>query len=228
MSHSRICFFMLSLCGVFTVPIAAQTELKKTESAQNRSTWGAYGYSYQQQLVYFLMSPNIQKEIELSADQKQQLTDANKRLREGYKEIYAKYPELRDPKLDYQKRSKINRTVQLEYSKLRSQIDEELRESLVPQQLTVLKKLQFNRSVQSYGFSATVSRKPFQEEIETTDSQREKLKKILQETEAEIRKLAEQKRKAAKEKMLKVLDAKQREKVKELEGDAPKPGYTRL
>ena len=196
---------------------------------QNQAWQSSGGYNrYQQQVMTILLSPTYQKELELSDEQKQKVTEFRKQLTEGYKEIYDRYPELKDRGLDYRKRAEIHRKFQAEYEKLREDIDKDLLDQLIPNQKTVLTRLQFDRAVKVYGFSATLIRTEFAKQLETTEDQQAKLLKIKQETEAEIQKMIEAKRKEAKEKMLKVLDAKQRKKIKELESDVKPSTYTRL
>lgn len=182
----------------------------------------------QQQIMSLLQNPTYQKELEMTEEQISAAREMTKKLSEGYKEIYARYPQLKDTKLDYKQRSEIYKKLQAEYAELRKEVESELMEQLVPNQKVILKKIEFNQAVRYYGVSAALTRNPYAEQFGTTDKQKQELLKIRQETEAEILKLIEEKRKAAKEKMLKVLDAKQRKQFKELEGDIKRTGYTRL
>lgn len=221
--------------ALFCAPLSAQTKSpqpaqgKQERSGKQPTNWYSFrNRVYQQPLVYLLANPNYQTELELSEEQRDLVRDLSKRLREGYAKVYAEFPELRDPKLDSKKRMELNQRLQARYKELQNEIDMEMKDILVPTQLEAIGKLQFNQSVQYYGFSATVSNAPFKEQLRTTDDQAKKLKKIRDETEQEILKLIEEKRKAAKARMLKVFSAEQRKKLKDLEGQTKMPRYTRL
>ena len=95
-----------------------------------------------------------------------------------------------------------------EIDEAEKEIDQKAKNILLPHQLQQFMKLKFASTIRSYGFSEAVSKKPFSDSLKLSKEQKEKLAKIKQETEKEIRVKAEEMRKAAKEKMLKVIRAK--------------------
>lgn len=139
--------------------------------------------------------------------------------------LYAKHPELKDSKLDKKKKAEISAKIEQEFLEARKEIQKEAIDLLVPRQKAVLAHLKFHRSVFYNGFSATVSNPPFLETIKTTATQQAELQKLKAEANAEIKEMFEryqkqlmEKKRAAREKMLRVFSPQQRKKIKELEG----------
>lgn len=179
-------------------------------------------FNANQNLLDYLTSPNVQKQIELSSDQKKQFAEIRKKMSESMSQVASRFPQLRDPKISKEKRNELNKNYSVELKKVRQEFEEEVKESLVPQQLNLIKQLRFQTSTKLLGFSRTISGKPFGEELKTTDKQKKAIEKIKAEAEAEIQKMIEELRQKAKEKMLKELNRSQRDKIKELEGKAEK------
>lgn len=171
-----------------------------------------------QNLMDYLTSSHVQQQIELSSDQKEQLSELRKRFAEGMQKITNRFPALNNPKMPKAMRDKLNENYSVEIKALRKNFEEQVEESLVPQQLKLIKQLKFNTSVRMYGLSHTLTQKPFIEDTKVTPQQSQEIQKIKLETEAAIQKKVAEMRAAAKQKMLKVLDSAQRKSVKELEG----------
>ena len=169
-------------------------------------------------LMDFLAADHIQKQIELSKEQKETFRDFHKQLAQEYSNIRNKYPELKKKDLDPKERQKINRTVHLKYMEVKKELNKELEDSLVPQQLELVKSLKFRQSVQVYGLTWTLVNGQFKDEVKITDKQKKEMEKNKRETEAAVHKKIAEMRKEGQEKILKVLDRKQRELIKELEG----------
>ncbi len=83
----------------------------------------------------------------------------------------------------------------------------------------MISTLKFKQMVQMRGFTHAVSNAPFSDQLETSDKQKKELAKIRLETQKGIQKKIAEMNADAKKRMLKVFDAKQRKKLKEIEGE---------
>lgn len=195
---------------------------------------GANGVVYQnfspanQPLVDYLASPKIQEQIELSHEQKEQFNSIRKKLNEGYTSIGKKYHQRTDVKASKKVREEANKKFNEEVKELRSEMEEEVKETLVPHQVNLIEQLKFKMLSKMHGFAYAVSNAPFGETLKTTDEQKKELAKIKMETEKAIQEKIAEMRVAGKEKMLKALNKNQRKKIKELEGDAEKKSSPKL
>lgn len=181
-----------------------------------------------QPLVDYLASPKIQEQIELSREQKEQFNSIRKKLATGYTSIGKKYHQRTDMKASKKVREEANRKFNEEVKELRTEMEEEVKETLVPHQVNLIKQLKFKMLSKIYGFSHAVSNAPFGETLKTTDEQKKELAKIKMETEKAIQEKIAEMRAAGKEKMLKALNKNQRTKIKELEGDSEKTRSPKL
>ena len=177
---------------------------------------------HQRLLIDALRLEKTQEQIDFSPAQKKALKSIRDQLTKDYAEIKKKFPGLSDKSIPKEVRKSMQKDLNDQYKKLREKANEEFTSTLLPHQLKLIKKLKFNQSVAHYGFSWTVSNQPFQKDIETTKEQAKILDKIKKETEAAIAKRIEEMRKAAKAKMLRALDGKQRKTIEELEFESPK------
>lgn len=187
-----------------------------------------YGGNPNSPLVDFLAAQHIQQQVEMSDDQKTLYKDLQKKLSQEYTNITNKYPQLKDKNLSNEERRKLNQTVSLKYQEFKKELSKELEDSLVPQQLQLIEKVKFNQSVQMYGLTWTLTNGHFKDKAEITKDQKAELEKIKMDSEKAIQEKIEQMREDAKAKMLKVLNSKQKNHLKEWEGDAKKKQPIRL
>ena len=195
-------------------------------SLRGRTWYG--GGAPNMELVDFLASQYNQQQIEFSADQKKMLTDFQKKLSTEYTNIANQFPRLKEKDLSREERQKLNQTVYLEYQKVKKKMSKELEGSLVPQQVKLVKQLRFNQTAQMYGLTWAITNAPFKEDIDLSDKQKDEVNQIKMESEKAIQKKLAEMREEAKEKMLKVLNKKQRDKLKELQGEKKGAGVIRL
>ena len=181
-----------------------------------------------QSLVDYLAAPQVQKQIEFSNEQKKQLGELRQKLAAGVREISDKYGHRNDQNIASELRQQFTGQYNDALKEYRKKIEEQVRESLVPQQLLLIKQLRFKQSVQAYGLAHTLTKAPFSSQLKTSKEQAQAIQKIRQEAEAEIQKKIVEIRNAAKSRMLKELDRRQREKIKELEGESHDKKSTRL
>ena len=183
---------------------------------------------HQRFLMDAFTSANLQKQIDFSADQKKSLDKIRKQISAAYQQLKKKFPDRTNNSLPKEVRKQMQKDFSDQYKQIREKAEREFKETLLPHQLKLIRQLKFTESVRSYGFSWTVSNKPFDFDIKTTPEQKKELNKIKQETESAIQKKIEEMRKAAKSKMLKALDTNQRKTIEELEGDSAKNKKTKL
>ncbi len=193
----------------------------------SQPSWGSsfqYGYygNANAELIDYLAQENTRKQLEFTDKQTKEYKELQKQYGKAYQKMYAEYPELKKKDLPKEARKELNRKVQLAGQKLRKEFSEKVRDTLVPHQVSMVSSLRFKQTVQMFGFSHAVSNSPFATELKVTDKQKKELAEIKKATEAAIRKKMAEMKAAAKAKMLKVLDAKQRKKLKEIQGDPSK------
>ncbi len=196
-------------------------------NGNNRMVFHSYAPA-NQPLVDYLASPKVQEQIDLSSEQKNQFTAIRKKLQEGYAELNKRYHQRTDVKASKKIREEMTQEFQKKIKKLRLELEEEVKETLVPHQVNLIQRMKFKKAVQIFGFTHAVSNAPFNEEIKTTEEQKKKLAKIKMETEKAIQEKIAEMRIAGKEKMLKALDTNQRKKIKELEGESEKKSSPKL
>ena len=201
---------------------AAEAQMQARQYQMLYQGYASSGSLVHSSLIDALRSQRVQKQIDFTADQKKHLDEIRKGLTIAYSKLRKKYPELNDRTVPAEVRKSVQKDINNQYKILREKAEAEFKETLLPHQLKLIRQLKFNEAVQRYGFSWTVSNKPFNEELKTTDEQKKILSQIKQETESAIQKKIAEMRKAAKEKMLKALDRSQKETIKRLEGVSAK------
>ena len=199
----------------------AGTLMAVGNNGTNRMVFESYSPA-NQPLVDYLASPKVQEQIDLSSEQKNQFTAIRKKLQEGSAKLNKRYHQRTDVKASKKVRDAMTQEFQKAMKKLRLELEEEVKETLVPHQVNLIQRMKFKKAVQIFGFTHAVSNAPFKEEIKTTEEQKKELAKIKIETEAAIQEKIAEMRKSGKEKMLKALDKNQRKKIKELEGHSEK------
>ena len=103
LSTVSILFLTLFCVPAYGQTSAAQQKELSDRAAQTQKNLGMTrnaaqsGYSsyYQSNLIDFLAAPYYQKMAELSDKQIERVKQLREELREGYKTIYAKYPEIK-------------------------------------------------------------------------------------------------------------------------------------
>ena len=205
-----------------------EVQLDRAVLVNELSLSGEMGYYFSavspnhQSLINYLGSKSVQQQIELSKEQKSQFDAIRKKYSQGMAEISTKYSHRNDKKIAQELRNQFASKYKDELKSFKSEIEKEVQETLVPQQVKLIKQLQFNQSVKIWGFAHTVSKAPYSDQIKTTKKQSAEILKIKKDAEAEIRKAIEDIKAKAKAKMMKEFDRKQREKIKELEGESKK------
>ena len=185
------------------------------------SSW-SFGGNPTAQLVDYLANEHTRKQLEFSDEQNKQYRAIQQQYSKAYSDMYAKYPELKQKDIPRQARAELNRKVQLAGKKLREEFSEKVRETLIPQQVNLLTTLRFKQMSQLYGFASAVSNAPVADRLKITTEQKKELTKIKQESDAAIQKKLAEMKAEAKSKMMKVLNAKQRKMLSEIEGDETK------
>lgn len=210
--------------GPVRVQLAEDTFTFQSPGLAPQTSIVSYGWTPQMNspLIDFLASQQIQSQIEFSPEQQAQFKDFQKKLQSEYAAIRKEFPGLEKKETSAADRRKMNRSVYLKFQEVKKEMSKELEESLVPQQLSIVKQLKFKQSVQSFGFTWALTNSPFKEDVDLSTKQQQEIQKIKRETEAAIQKKMIEMRAEAKKKMLKLLDQKQVKKIKELEGENDK------
>lgn len=171
------------------------------------------------QFIDLLGSEHYRKHIDFSKEQVKQYNQLQKEYGEATDEVFAKFPELKRKDLPWKERKVLNQKAMLEHKKLKEEFSERAKETLVPHQLSLIKSMRFRQFAKSFGFGHAVSNPPFSEELKTTDAQKKKIAKINSESQVAMQKKMAEMKAEAKSKIMKVLDAKQRRLLKEIEGE---------
>ena len=173
----------------------------------------------------------MRKQVDFSDEQNESFVKIQKEYWKEFQSISKNYPELSKKDLPKEDRKVLIKKLRDEQAKLRKKFSDEAEEILVPHQMTMIKSIRFKQSVQMIGLSQTITKAPFQEDFETTDSQKKELleiqaesQKAIQEKVMEMQKEMAKMKADAKKKMLKVLNSKQKKLLKELEGEENKNG----
>lgn len=169
------------------------------------------------QLLGYLFQPQIQRELSLVDEQKEDIekirNEMNSKLQEAYKNLQNVDPAERQRKY-YEV-----------YAKVGGEIDKRVEEVLLPHQLKRIRQisLQMRLATSGYGSAAALQTSDVVESLGLSPTQIEELQK----REAEVRKEIQEKTREfykklndeAREKILGVLTSAQREKLRELEGE---------
>lgn len=167
-----------------------------------------------------LRDENVRKDLELVDEQVEKLTEIQGRMREVMGDFFRNnapdFRNMRDLSEDERRaqfdsfRTKVEEAV--------APIQKEVDEVLLPHQKERLKQIQNQARMRGQGTSQALTSGTLAEELGITDEQKEKLRAVEQEVQAELLKEIERLRTDAREKVLEVLTPEQREKYKTMMG----------
>lgn len=175
--------------------------------------------TYPGQSLYFVLMPQIQKELEIVPEQKDKLNDIqkkmNERLQESFKtlndvpaaERTAKYYEI--------------------YQQVGEDTDKQMREVLLPMQLDRLRQIQLQMQLAQTGYGYGASNAFGSEELakalgitpEQIEEMKKKEEEVRQEIQEKTREFYKKLQEDSQEKLMSVLTPEQRAKLKRLVGE---------
>jgi prefoldin subunit 5 len=204
------------ICGLLLVgtPLSAQVVV------QGGAGGAGGGWSYANpmgQSLQYLLYPQVQSELDLLPDQKAALdkirNEMTAKLQDAYKELKDVPPADRQAKY-------------LEvYSRVGADTDKRVAEVLLPHQTKRIRQiaLQMRLANSGYGSAAAFNTDDVAKELGVTPEQIEELKKreaeLRQEIQDKTREFYKKLNEETREKLLGVLTAAQREKLRELQGE---------
>jgi hypothetical protein len=211
MSH----FFRTVLCilfavGLFVGPSYGQSEKKTPQTGGQR-----FYYNPLEQSIQWLRNEQIQKEIELTADQK---TKLDKIRQDYYASTQQMYKELRnvDGGQRYEKLNEMRK-------KLSSDIESRVRKVLLKKQADRLRQIMLQMALLRQGSSRTLVQGEVAGELNLSEDQKAKLQEAdnlaRREMQEKIRKYQEKLRQEMLDKILSELDDNQRKKLKTMMGE---------
>lgn len=165
-----------------------------------------------------LRMPNVQTEIELVDDQKQQIEDLQTDM---YKEMREQMSEMRSQDLEPSERRE-------RYAELREKMEErqdeyrqKIEDILLPMQVKRLKELyvQSRARRNGEGALAVLKNSEILEDLGIDEETRKKLEEKAEEVQAELAKKIKKLKAEAEKEILSVLSSEQRKKLRELMGD---------
>lgn len=195
--------------------------------------WNPFGpLPASSQFIDLLGTEHYRKQIDFSKEQVEEYNQLQKEYSEATEEVFAKFPELKRKDLPWKERKVLNDKAMIEHDRLKTEFSERAKETLVPRQLSIIQSMKFRQVKRNFGLAHALSNAPFDEALETTNDQKKKFAKINAESQAEIQKvIMEMQRKVnelkadAESKLKKALTAKQRKRLKEIEGDGSEKVY---
>jgi len=209
---------MIRIGCVTTSVLAFSLAMSSMATAQQG---GVSPFGWQQnslgQSIYWIMTPQIQKELEMVSDQvdrlKQAQVDSQQRLREAYQQLgevpaedrQAKYLEI--------------------YRQANEATEKQVRKILLPHQIDRLRQilLQQRLAQLQWGSAAAITDEVVVEELGITEAQqkqlRERERELRQEIQKKTREFYQKLQDESREKMLEVLTSAQRRRLDALTGE---------
>lgn len=214
---TRICTtvraFVLVWLASSLVPLHAQ------QDGGGASSFRRY-YNPLAQSVYWLRTPQIQKELELVAEQQQKIDKIREEMNDKLREMYK---QLRDVKQADRNQ---------EYYKLQKAVGEEtenkLRQVLLPNQRERLRQIILQMQLRSHGYGVTIlTGDEIAQELGVTEEQKAKLRDAQREAQKEFQRKSQEFYKKVRqemlEKVLSELTPAQRAKLDKMMGEEYDP-----
>lgn len=191
---------------------AAQPQAQTTQWAR-----GGYQYYYNplEQSIQWLQNAGIQKEIELVPEQKEKIDKIRKdyydKTRQLYKDLQGVDPSERYKKL-YEKRKQLSQ-----------EVEQEVRQVLLKHQVERMRQIMLQMALRQYGSTRALKSDEIAKSLNITKEQQAKLQEAEREARLEMQKKYQEFYKKLREEMLEkvlsVLDEKQRAQLKEMTGE---------
>jgi Spy/CpxP family protein refolding chaperone len=181
--------------------------------------WARAGYQYyynpMEQSIQWLQNEGIQKEIELVPEQKEKIDKIRKdyydKTRQLYKDLQGVDPSERYKKL-YEKRKQLSQ-----------EVEQEIRKVLLKNQVDRMRQIMLQMALRQYGSTRALNSEEIAKTLNITDEQKVKLQEVEREARQEMQKKYQEFYKKLREEMLEkilgVLDDKQRAQLKEMTGE---------
>lgn len=158
------------------------------------------------------------EELGVTEDQMEKLQEIQRKSGEQMREMFSGMRDLSEDERR-ERFADLREKMTKQQEEMQSQIDD----VLLPQQRDRLKQIALQQRMR-FGAQNALGSPEVAKELGITDEQREKLQKVAQEAEEELRKKTEELREEAKQKILSVLTAEQKDKLKNLIGEPAKIG----
>jgi hypothetical protein len=156
-------------------------------------------------------NPDVQKEIELDAEQLDAFKEANA---EFQKKMQAQTLDLRNGKIDREKMKAMSASIKA----LQDEQTSRIKKILVPHQLERLEQISTQQYMDSAGTAAALANKKLAEQLGLSKEQLERIKQRSEEVSKELTEKIEQLKQEGREKILSELTSEQREKITQLTG----------
>lgn len=163
-----------------------------------------------------LRDQGAREELGITDDQMEKLQDIQRKSFEQMREMFSG---MRD--LSEDERRERFAEMREKMTKAQEEMQTKIDDVLLPQQRDRLKQIALQQRMR-FGAQNAMGSPEIAKELGITDEQREKLRQVAQEAEEELRKKTEDLREEAKQKILNVLTAEQKDKLKELIGEPAK------
>ena len=170
--------------------------------------WGGMGG------MGLLTDEKVQQELELVDDQIEELRGIQQEAGQMMRDMFSQLEGV--PREERRERM---RELQEELQENLADIQERANEVLLPHQQDRLKQLQFQSSGRNQGAGGTFQNEELLEQLGVTDAQKEELEAAAARAREELQEKYAELVRDAEEEILKVLDAEQRKKYRELVGD---------
>ena len=172
-------------------------------------------------LLQFLGSDQVQKEIDLLDDQKEQIKEVQDEVRDIMREAFSGMRE-KFQDLSREERNDLMTELREQIKEDTEDAEKKVEEILVPHQLDRLKQLQLQSKMRRGGTADALA-----DALGLSEDEAEKLKEKEEEVKKELEEDIKKLREKALDKTLSVLPADKREKAKELIGEAFEQQRTR-
>jgi hypothetical protein len=206
-----ICLVAVSILFVGLAD-AAQPQAQTTQWVR-----GGYQYYYNpmEQSIQWLQNAGIQKEIELVPEQKEKIDKIRKdyydKTRQLYKDLQGVDPSERYKKL-YEKRKQLSQ-----------EVEQEVRKVLLKHQVERMRQIMLQMALRQYGSTRALKSDEIAKALNITEEQQAKLQEAEREARQEMQKKYQEFYKKLREEMLEkvlsVLDEKQRAQLKDMTGE---------
>jgi len=161
-----------------------------------------------------LANKDIQEQLDLVDDQVKELESIQEEAMQIMRDMFA---EMQD--LPREERGEAMRGMREKIQEKMKPMESKIKDVLLPHQHDRLKQLGFQNSGRNEGAGGALMNDTLLEELDVTDKQREELEEAMEKAKEDLKKEYAKLVKKAEEKVLKVLDAEQRKKYRDMVGE---------
>jgi Spy/CpxP family protein refolding chaperone len=160
-----------------------------------------------------LADSRVQEELELVDEQIRELEQIQQEVMQTMRDMFSEMQDQGGGRDAF-------RNVREKIQERMKPFESRFKEVLLPHQMDRLKQLSYQSAGRGQGAGGALSNEALLDELEVTEEQREELQKAMEEARDKIQKELVKLQRDAEENILKVLDAEQRKKYRELVGES--------